>query len=377
MIVPATDRPPSLGACRRALEGQIGPFDELIVIEDGAGLGPAAARNRGAERATGEVLLFVDADIVAHLDVVARIRAAFAADPDLTGLFGAYDDRPSKDDPVGTFRNLLHHYVHASSSRTVESFWAGLGAIRRNEFMAAGGFDAAVCTSPRARVRHERALGRAGRLEDVDLGMRLTDAGATIRLDPSIRGTHLKSWTLREMIAMDLLDRGIPWVRLLCRRRRLPPAALALGWRHRLSALACLLGVSSVRRGRALGVAAGLAGLVGLNHRFYRLLFSRSGPVYAVAGVGLHAVHLMTAVAAVPLGILAHLSGKLSDDVRERTVGTNRSPVEENGAPAEATEHREVVTGDHHHPSRRGDPRDLTLQNGSEASVEDLVDFVQ
>lgn len=356
VIVPATDRPPTLGACREAIEEQVGPLDDLIVVTDTLGLGPAAARNRGAREARGDLLLFVDADIVIHPDTIARFRAAFDADPQLVALFGAYDDRPAARHAVGAFRNLLHHYVHKSSAGQVETFWAGLGAIRRDAFDAAGGFEVARCTSPHARIGHGRGLGRAGRIEDVELGMRLADAGAAIRLDPTIRGTHLKSWTLREMVSMDLLDRGIPWVRLLCRRRQLPSPTLSLSWRHRLSALAILLGVVSVPARRAVPGTVAFLALLSLNRSFYRLMLLRSGPAHALAGIGLHVVHLVTAVAAVPLGILAHLRGELGDDLVE-------VPVRVDAASLQA--------------ASSGDPRDPFLEDGAEAPVEHLVDLIE
>ena len=71
--------------------------------------GPAIARNLAAESAHGEILLFVDADVELAADAIDRVHDAFTADPDLVGLFGAYDDEPAADGLVSTFRNLLHH----------------------------------------------------------------------------------------------------------------------------------------------------------------------------------------------------------------------------------------------------------------------------
>ena len=48
--------------------------------------------------------------------------------------------------------------------------------------------------------------------------MRLHAAGRRIVLDPAVRGTHLKRWTLRSMLRTDLAARGAPWVALRLER---------------------------------------------------------------------------------------------------------------------------------------------------------------
>jgi glycosyltransferase involved in cell wall biosynthesis len=273
-IVPATDAPATLARCLAAIAAADDPPDEVIVVDEAGKPGPAAARNEGARRATGDVLVFVDADVEPHRDAFTRVRAAFAADPGLDALFGSYDDDPADPALVSRFRNLLHHHVHQEAAGPAETFWAGLGAIRRSAFP---GFDA---------ERYPVAS-----IEDVELGLRLTAGGARIVLDPLLQGRHLKGWTLATMIHTDFARRGLPWTELLLERGR-GSVALNLGPRHRLSALAAL-GLLA-RRPRLASAAA----LLVLNRRFYALLLRREGPVRAAAGVGLHAVHHLTGIAA-------------------------------------------------------------------------------
>jgi len=65
-----------------------------VCLATGGTLGPAAARNRGAERAQGEILLFVDADVVVRRDALEIVAEAFLKDSQLAALFGYYDDAP-------------------------------------------------------------------------------------------------------------------------------------------------------------------------------------------------------------------------------------------------------------------------------------------
>jgi glycosyltransferase involved in cell wall biosynthesis len=287
VIVPATGARPSLPRCLAAIDAGIGPNDDLIVIRDAPLPGPASARNCGARDAAGPILVFVDADVEIRPDALSRIRARFAADPELSALFGSYDDEPEERDVVSTFRNLLHHYVHQGAAGRVNSFWAGLGAVRRSDFEQVGGFDTRIA---RASV------------EDIELGARLAAIPSRIELDPQIQGKHLKRWTLPTMVRTDLRQRGIPWTRLALRGRA-TRCSLNLAWRHRLSAATSLLILLSLTRRSPRGATASVGVLFTLNRSFYRVLAGR-GRRYLVTGIALHVIHHLTSALALVVGVV-------------------------------------------------------------------------
>jgi hypothetical protein len=300
VIVPATGARPWLPRCLAAIDAGIGPHDELIVIRDAPRPGPASARNHGAQDAASSVLVFVDADVEICHDALRRIRARFAADPDLAAVFGSYDDEPDGHDVVSTFRNLLHHYVHQGAAGSVDSFWAGLGAVRREAFELVGGFDTRIA---RASV------------EDIELGSRLAALAGRIELDPSIQGKHLKRWTLAIMVRTDLRQRGIPWTRLALRGRA-TRSSLNLAWRHRISAASSVVILLSLTGRRPRTAAASLGVLCTLNQGFYRLLAGR-GRRYLLTGIGLHVIHHATSVLALVVGVV----GMPTADVSSRRGG--------------------------------------------------------
>ncbi|HZB34750.1 MAG TPA: glycosyltransferase family A protein [Gaiellaceae bacterium] len=293
VVIPATDRPVTLGTVVAAAERATGVPEELIVVDSPRDLGPAAARNRGARQASGNVIVFVDADVEVHEDAFQRIRSAFDGDPGLAAIFGSYDDSPGADGIVSDFRNLLHHHVHHQGAGVATTFWAGLGAIRREVFLDLGGFD-------------EERFPRPS-VEDIELGMRLHERGHRALLDPAIQGKHLKTWTLLNMTKTDLLQRGVPWLRLILERRS-QSTALNLGWRNRVGTAASLLLVVGLVRRRFWVSGGALALLVALEGRFYVLLLRRRGPLLVAAGLPLHVVHRLTSAAAVPIALAAHLS---------------------------------------------------------------------
>ncbi|MSO41742.1 MAG: glycosyltransferase family 2 protein [Solirubrobacterales bacterium] len=290
-VVPATDGPATLERCLEAIAASAEPPDELVVVAEPSGAGPAAARNAGVRSSEAELIVFVDADVVVSPDAFARVRSAFAADPGLGAIFGAYDDDPEATGAVSTFRNLLHHRVHVAGAGPATTFWAGLGAVRRRAFDRAGGFNAA--RYPRPSV------------EDIELGMRLAENGEAIRLDPAIQGKHLKEWTLASMTRTDFADRGVPWARLMLERGG-PSTALNLGWRHRAGAAASALVIVSLLRRRPLAAGLALAGLAALNVDLYRLLLARRGARALPAGLAAHVVHHATGVAAAGAAAAGH-----------------------------------------------------------------------
>jgi glycosyltransferase involved in cell wall biosynthesis len=173
---------------------------QVVRVSDGP-KGPAFARNTGVECAAGDILVFVDADVVVSRTALSQYAALFAEQADVAAAFGSYDSTPGDRGFVSQYRNLLHHWVHHREAGPARTFWAGCGAVRKRAFVAVGGFDANRYSRPQ--------------IEDIDLGYRLTDAGFRIVLDPRIQGTHLKRWTLRTMLRADMMDRAIPWMVLL------------------------------------------------------------------------------------------------------------------------------------------------------------------
>lgn len=302
----------SVAAARRAL-----PDAELIVVADGAiddcapiaalsrarvvrmpgPSGPAAARNRGAAAATGDLLVFVDADVAVHADALRSMCAVFEREPGVAAMFGAYDRHPAAPGFVSQFRNLLHAYTHETGASAATTFWAGLGAIRAAAFHAVGGFD-------------ERF--RRPSVEDIELGYRLVDAGFEIRLDSRVRGTHLKRWTLGRVIATDIVARGIPWTRLILQFRALRRdlnttvglrASIVLAW---LAVLA--LAAMPLRPALGWVAAASLTGIVAINWPFYRWCAEQRGWWFSCRAVAAHTLQHLCNGISVAVGVALHLT---------------------------------------------------------------------
>ncbi len=326
VVIPVHNGGRDLECClRRLRDSDTEPTDyELIVVDDGSTdrsaelaesfgarvvrhdrpLGPAMARNTGALAATAPVVFFLDADVAVHRETLGRAADRFAADPELTALFGSYDDAPTAPGLVSRFRNLLHHFVHqegefVADARPARTFWTGCGAIRRQVFLDFGGFD------PR--------LYRRPAIEDIELGYRLTRAGCRILLMRNLQATHLKRWTLGSMIRTDVFQRGVPWM-LLIKRTGVAESDLNVKRRQRICVAAAAAANLAVLAAPwfpwlVLALPASLAVQVGLNAAFYRFLVRRRGWGFAAGAIPLHYLYYCCCGASVLIALaIWHLS---------------------------------------------------------------------
>jgi GT2 family glycosyltransferase len=207
VVVPTYDRAAVLARCLDALDGQVVDAGvQTIVVDDGstdgteellrsrtgvevvriAHAGRSAARNAALERATGDVIVFVDDDVLASDGLLQR--------------------------------HLDHHRRHASANEALVGLvtWAPeLAVTPHMEWLERGGplfaFDAIddpddvdwrhFCTAnasvKRAFLAGERFDESLERAVDVELGYRLSRRGMRLRYDPEAVGHHLRADTPR------------------------------------------------------------------------------------------------------------------------------------------------------------------------------------
>jgi glycosyltransferase involved in cell wall biosynthesis len=222
VIIPVYNAENTLGACLRAVGASRFRDFELIVADDGStdrsaevarsfpctlvslqtNAGPAAARNAGVAHSSGELLFFLDADVLVAPQALGEVVRQMSEHPDRDAVFGSFAGQAAAPGFFSDYKNLLHHYTHQHSRCEAATFCGGFGAIRRDVFLALGGFD------PRWRF-----------LEDVELGYRLHRAGGRIWLSKELEFQHAKRYTLSRLIRSDLLGRAIPWTRLMLMHR--------------------------------------------------------------------------------------------------------------------------------------------------------------
>lgn len=256
--------------------------------------GPSRTRNTGAEHASGDVLLFLDSDVLAPSNLVDQVIAALHRHPDAAALIGSYDDSPADSHFLSQYRNLQHHYVHQTSTDQVSTFWTGCGAIRRTVFEAVGGFDAARRW-----------------MEDIELGYRLRGAGHSIYLIKDLQVKHLKRWTPRLMLWTDFVGRALPWVELLWENRR-AENNLNIDWRSRASVIVLGIAILSLLAS-ALNLwmlfisALSILVFIALNLLFYQFLWRKRGAWFTLRAIPWHMLYYALSGAAFGIGSLRYM----------------------------------------------------------------------
>lgn len=302
VVVPVHDNADVLGECLSAI-ALSAAVAEVIVVDDAStdnspavaasagarvaqlsvNSGPAAARNHGASLARGDILFFVDADVVLKPRMADRVKRLLADHPEFTAVFGSYDASPRQQNWLSQYRNLLHHSHHQRASVEASTFWAGCGAVRREPFLKLGGFDEKRFPYPS--------------IEDIELGYRLKTAGHRILLDKALQGTHLKRWTLRSMLSTDILRRAVPWSELILESKHLPNDLNVSTVERVSAALAILVVVTlfcALVQGELLTLSLGaLIAFIALNRELYRLFTRKRGPLFAVGCIPLHLLYYL------------------------------------------------------------------------------------
>ena len=180
--------------------GDIAKRYDARVIYNSTVEGPATARNKGANAASGDILFFIDADVIIHPSVIRKVMQTFHDYTDVAAVIGSYDESPSASNFLSQYKNLFHHYTHQKASEEASTFWGACGAIRREAFFKIDGFDEKY---------------RKPSIEDIELGYRLRINGYRILLLKDLKVKHLKRWDVFSLLKADYFYRALPWTDLI------------------------------------------------------------------------------------------------------------------------------------------------------------------
>jgi cellulose synthase/poly-beta-1,6-N-acetylglucosamine synthase-like glycosyltransferase len=191
VVVPAYNSEKTIADTIRALLKQNFPKKnyEIIIVDDGSTdgtvevaskfpvrvlrlkhKGPANARNEGAKKARGEIILFTDADCIPDKNWIREITKPFA-DKNIVGVGGTYKTY-NKDSAIARFAGYEIDERHEKMKKQREIDFLGTFscAYRKNIFSKFGGFD----------TKFKTASG-----EDPELSFKISKAGYKMIFQPT------------------------------------------------------------------------------------------------------------------------------------------------------------------------------------------------
>jgi cellulose synthase/poly-beta-1,6-N-acetylglucosamine synthase-like glycosyltransferase len=269
------------------------------VVRHETNRGAAAARNAGARAATAPLLLFIDSDVVVPAGLIEEVLRVFD-DPETQAVSGLLAPDSLHGNFASQYDALYMHYQYWTHPPDFHVFYTSCAAIRRDLFLAHGGFD-------------ENYKG-AG-IEDMEFGQRLRRAGVRLLLHKSLQVAHAHPFGLAELLLKNRRTASgtlkIMLRNLGSKRRSARMVAPQWGFLAGipLTGLGTLLLLLSAWWPPAAGIAMALfAVVVVLNRRFLGFLLARRGPVFATAGTALLLVNNLfygVGIAAAPVSFLA------------------------------------------------------------------------
>jgi len=273
----------------------------LRVVPTAGRIGPAAARNLGADAAEGELLFFLDADVMVRPDTLSRIVAAFERDA-IEGVIGVQAAEMRHRDLVSQYKNLWMRWTYCRRRGDVPLFYTTAAAIHRDAFLRAGGFDQGYATP---------------NVEDTAFGQKLARLGIRVRIDPALEVEHVKRYSLGGLLRTDFA-RAVAMTRLKLRAPRdLAQNNTSIPLRYMASVPLATLGAPALVAGAALGSAAAagagaiaLAGAVALNRGFLAAIRASEGAPRALAAIPLLWLELLVVGAGTGVGMLTYVLGR-------------------------------------------------------------------
>ncbi len=157
--------------------------------------GAAEARNIGSRKASGELLLFTDADVILPKDTLTKAAKYYSKGKNI--FIGMFSPKLRFKNIFSQYKHLYLCYYYLKQGEHLHTLDTSLTVIKRSIFEKHNGFDKTIRIS-----------------EDAELGTRLLRAGETITQPKDLNMEHIKHYSPKSFVKTDYI-RGKRFSKLL------------------------------------------------------------------------------------------------------------------------------------------------------------------
>lgn len=221
VVIPVKNSKETIRECIDSVKRACQEFSEIVVVDDnstdgsidiagecgcrivkseGDG-GVAAARNTGVKNASGEIILFIDSDIILKKNAFDLLKGDYEK-KGADAVVGVQSKELRITNFCSQYKNLWMRYTYERLPDYVPLFYTSIASIRKDIFMKAGGFDTKY---------------RMPNVEDTEFGQRLMDCGFRVYLDRNLEVEHLKYYNLNTLLKTDFY-RSSGLIKMVIRR---------------------------------------------------------------------------------------------------------------------------------------------------------------
>lgn len=255
-VIPTRNRPDDLGKAVASVRAQLRPPDEFIIVDQSPGdesrilvealmsgeerirlvyvhdpriAGLVEAKRFAADRAAGDIVCFLEDDVILEPDYIRQIEQGFADRPDMMGCCGIVTNPPPQ--PVGYefLFHLFHRGIFKDARVGLYGRFDGLGHDMIASDVLSGGLSA-WRREVFPAVPFDVANGFF-MLEDMEFSTRAArHFGPRLYINPNARLEHHWSPANREVLAPRQRRKLTEFIAYYKKRRDLPGATMALLW---------------------------------------------------------------------------------------------------------------------------------------------------
>jgi len=169
--------------------------------------GPAKARNIGVEASKGDIIFFLDSDVIVLDGTIREVQEHFERDPSAKCVIGVCSTEPLNKGFVPTYMAMFE-YIHLieTPGHKVSVFAPRCGAVKKDFFRKIGGYNESY---------------KGADVEDFELARRINRVDSII-LNPKIRVRHQFA-NFKQALRI-YFKRTVMWVHLLFKVKKLDNA---------------------------------------------------------------------------------------------------------------------------------------------------------